>query len=210
MTTLLVGVAPAIHASHAAPIDALKDRGRTAQDGAVGLSHLVTVTQVAVSLALVVAAGLFVRTFEHLTQVPLGFDRSDTLLVTMRAPTVPGTERNALYHRVVKAVADVPGVEVAGGSMNAPLAGTLNGDFVVSPPGTLPPPGAQRIRQSDSVTVGMFAAFGIPVDAGRNFDDRDTPTSPKVMIVNQAFAPAVLARRVSDWHRDHLDVSRAR
>jgi hypothetical protein len=65
---------------------------------------------------------------------------------------VPAIERNALYHRVVQAVAAVPGVEFAGGSMNAPLAGTLVGDFVVSPPGTSPAPGAERIRQSDFVT----------------------------------------------------------
>ena len=187
-TTILFGVAPAIHASRVAPIDALKDRGQNARAGRAGLSSLVVVVQVAVSLALVVAAGLFVRTFSHLTRVPLGFDRNDTLLVTLRAPTVPGNERNALYHRLVKAVAAVPGVEFAGGSMNAPLAGTLNGDFVVSQPGTSPPPGAERLRQSDWVTPGMFAAFGIAMDAGRDFDERDTPATPQVMIVNEAFA----------------------
>jgi predicted permease len=187
-TTILFGVAPAIHASRVAPIDALKDRGQNARAGRAGLSSLVVVVQVAVSLALVVAAGLFVRTFSHLTRVPLGFDRNDTLLVTLRAPTVPGNERNALYHRLVKAVAAVPGVEFAGGSMNAPLAGTLNGDFVVSRPGTPPPPDAERIRQSDWVTTGMFKAFGIAVGEGRDFDEHDTPASPKVMIVNEAFA----------------------
>jgi predicted permease len=101
---------------------------------------------------------------------------------------VQASERNALYHRVVKAVAAVPGVELAGGSMNAPLAGTLNGDFVVSQPGAPPPFGAEHVRQSDWITPGMFAAFGIPVDAGRDFDEHDTPASPKVMIVNEAFA----------------------
>jgi predicted permease len=188
VTTMLFGVAPAIHASRVAPIDALKDRGQNARPGRVGISNVVVVAQVAVSLALVVAAGLFVGTFSRLTQVPLGFDRSDTLLVTIRTPTVPGSGRNALYHRVVKTVAAVPGVELAGGSMNAPLAGTLNGDFVVSQPGAPPPPDAEHIRQSDFITPGMFAAFGIAVEAGRDFDDRDTPTTPKVMIVNEAFA----------------------
>jgi predicted permease len=188
VTTILFGVAPAIHASRVAPIDALNNRGQNAHAGRAGLSSIVVVAQVAVSLALVVAAGLFVRTFSHLTQVPLGFDRSDTLLVTIRTPTVPGIGRNALYHRLVEAVAALPGVEFAGGSMNAPLAGTLNGDFVVSQPGTVPPPGAERLTQSDFITPGMFAAFGIAVDAGRDFDDRETPATPKVMIVNEAFA----------------------
>jgi putative ABC transport system permease protein len=188
VATTLFGVAPAIHTSRVAPIDALKDRGQTAHAGAVGLSNVVVVGQVAVSLALVVAAGLFVRTFSRLTQVPLGFDRSDTLLVTIRTPTVPAIERNALFHRLVKTVAAVPGVEFAGGSNNAPLAGTLVGDFVVSRPGAPPLPDAERIRQSDWITPGMFAAFGIAVTAGRDFDARDTPTTPKVMIVNEAFA----------------------
>jgi len=192
VTTILFGVAPAIRATRVAPIDALRDRGQAVHAGGAGLSSLVVIAQVAVSLALVVAAGLFVRTFRHLTQVPLGFDRSDTLLVTIRTPTVPGTERNALYHRLVKAAAAVPGVEFAGGSMNAPLAGTLNGDFVVSQPGTVPPPDAERVRQSDWITPGMFSAFGIAIEAGRDFDDRETPTAPKVMIVNEA-----LARRFS-------------
>jgi predicted permease len=187
-TTVLFGVGPALHVSRAAPIDALKDRGQNAHGGRAGFSSLVVVAQVAVSLTLVAAAGLFVRTFEHLTQVPLGFDQQDTLLVTIRTPTVPGSERNALYHRVVKAVAAVPGVDLAGGSINAPLAGTLVGDFVVSQPGTPPPPGAERLRQSDFITPRMFAAFGIAVDAGRDFDDRDTPATPRVMIVNEAFA----------------------
>jgi predicted permease len=111
VTTILFGVAPAILTSRVAPIDALKTRG---QSGRVALSNVVVVAQVAVSLALVVAAGLFVRTFSRLTQVPLGFDRSDTLLVTIRTPTVPGTERNALYHRLVKAVAAVPRCRIRG------------------------------------------------------------------------------------------------
>src|SRR4029077_4930677 len=123
-----------------------------------------------------------------LMQVPLGLDRTDTLLLTIRTPTVPGSERNALFHRLVKGGAAVPGVDIAGGSINAPLAGTLVGDFVVSQPGTSPPPGVERLRQSDWVTPGMFAAFGIAMDAGRDFDERDTPATPKVMIVNEAFA----------------------
>jgi putative ABC transport system permease protein len=187
VTTIVFGVAPAIHASRVAPIDALKDRGQNAHAGGARLSDLVVIAQVAVSLALVVAAGLFARTFTHLIKVPLGLDRTDTLLLTIRTPTVPESERNALFHRLVKVVAAVPGVDVAGGSINAPLAGTLVGDFVVSEPGASPPASAERLRQSDWVTPGMFAAFGIALDSGRDFDERDTPATPKVMIVNEAF-----------------------
>ena len=167
------------------------------------------VVQVAVSLALVVAAGLFVRTFSHLTQVPLGFDRSDTLLVTIRAPTVPGNERNALYHRLVKAVAAVPGVEFAGGSMNAPLAGTLVGDFVVSQPGTPPPPGAERIRQSDWVTPGMFAAFGIAVGCGTGLRRTRHSGHAESDHRERSVRATVLSRRVADRATADVDISRA-
>jgi hypothetical protein len=56
----------------------------------------------------------------------------------------------------------------------------------------------------------MFAAFGIAVEAGRDFDERDTPTTTKVMIVNEAFARRFSARRIADRKAAHPDVSRAR
>jgi putative ABC transport system permease protein len=174
-----------------------------------GLSSLVVVVQVAVSLALVVAAGLFVRTFSHLTQVPLGFDWRDTLLVTIRTPTLQGFERNALYQRVVNAVSAVPWVEAVGGSMNAPLALALNGDFVVSRPGSPPPPDAERISQSDSIMSGTFAALGIPLDAGRDFDRSRHPRYAESDDRERGVCAAVLARPLADRRAADADVSRA-
>src|SRR4029450_901993 len=145
------------------------------------------VAQVALSLVLVVAAGLFVRTFERLQGASLGFDRDRVLVVTVATPTVPATERRVVYQRLVRAAADVPGVAVAGGSFNPPIVGTLIGEFVVSEPGVPPPPEAEHISQVGETSPGWFSAYGTAVRAGRDFDDRDTLTSPPVMLVNESF-----------------------
>jgi hypothetical protein len=122
------------------------------------------------SLVLVIVAGLFVTTFERLVHAPLGLDRDRVLVVTVTAPTVPAAERNVLYHRLVRAVADVPGVAAAGGSLNPPIVGSLRADLVFSEPGTEPRIDAVRVAQLADVTPGWFAAYGMPIGTGRDFD----------------------------------------
>ena len=71
--------------------------------------------------------------------------------------------------------------------MNPPIVGTLIGNFVVSEPGVAPPPEAEPFSQSDRITPGLLAAYGLTVRAGRDFDDRDSRTGEHAMIVNEAF-----------------------
>jgi putative ABC transport system permease protein len=141
---------------------------------------------VALSLSLVIAAGLFVRTFERLAHAPLGFDRDRVLVATITAPTVPPADRNLLYQRLVRAAASVPGVAQAGGSLNPPIVGGLVGDIVVTDPGVAPPADAEVVSQGSHITSGMLASFGTPIVRGRDFDARDTMTSPKVILVDEA------------------------
>jgi predicted permease len=197
-TTMLFGVVPAVRATRVAPTDALKDRlagSSDARAGGVGIVDSLIVVQVALSLAAIVSAGLFIRTFEHLAGAKLGFDRDGVLSVVVNTQNIPADSRNALNHRLARAAGSVPGVAAAGGSINPPLAGFLRGDLVVSPVGTAAPPNAERIDRTDFVTPGMFAAYGMPILAGRDIDDRDTLQSPKVMVVNQAFAIRFLSGR---------------
>jgi predicted permease len=198
MTTTLFGVVPAVRATRAAPNDALKERLGGSGDrrtSGVGVLDSLIVVQVALSLAAVVSAGLFVRTFEQLARVKLGFDRDGVLSVVVNTQNIPAESRSALNLRLARAAESVPGVAAAGGSINPPLAGFLRGDLVVSPPGTTPPATAERIDRADFVTPGMFAAYGMPILAGREVDDRDTLQSPKVMIVNRSFTDHFLRGR---------------
>ena len=139
------------------------------------------------SLVLVATAGLLLQSFARLSAAPLGMERDRALVVTVRAPMVPAIERTPLYLRLVDALRTVPGVSAVGGSMNAPIAGTLLGNFVVSEPGVLPALNAEPFSQSDQITPGFLSAYGMRLLAGRDFDDRDNAKSPKVVIVNEAF-----------------------
>jgi putative ABC transport system permease protein len=185
---MLFGAAPALRARFIDPIDALKEHGRSGESGARGrLSQGLIVAQIAMSLMLLVLAGLLVRTFDGLAGASLGFDRDRVLGVTITAPKVPAAERNSLYHRLVAAAADVPGVVRAGGSLSPPIIGHMLGDLVISEPGAAPPPTAEHISQSYNITPGWLATYGTPIRVGRDVDDRDTVTAPQVMLVNQAF-----------------------
>jgi putative ABC transport system permease protein len=193
---VIFGIAPAFRAASIAPIDALKEHGPAsarasgrgdALGGRWNLGSTLVVGQVAVSLALVVAAGLFIRTFERLAGASLGFDAGRVLMVTLSTPSVPAAARNVLYHRLVSAAAASPGVARAGGSINPPLVGTLNGDLVVTRPGEPVRADADTVSQSNFITPGWLAAYGTAIRDGRDIDERDTMATPQVMLVNEAF-----------------------
>jgi len=186
VAVLIFGTAPALRAAGAAPIDALKEHARGAGGANRRWTAALVLSQVALSLVLIVAAGLFVATFERLARVSLGFDRHRTTVITLTAPTVPATERNLFYHRLVRALAEVPGVAHAGGSLNPPLVGSLHGDVVLTHVGVRPPPGAPAVTQGADITPDWLAAYGTAIREGRGFDDRDTVGSPPVMLVNEA------------------------
>ena len=178
VTAVLFGTAPAFRAARVDPADALKAVGRTggSSGDVLRASSALVIAQVALSLVLVFAAGLFVRTFQRLASVPLGFDSDRVLVVevdTARAAIDPA-QRTSFHDRLVAAVAAVPGVTHASGSMWTP----------VSAPST---PDAGRMVLSNVVTPGWFATYGTPIRGGRDVDGRDTASAPAVVVVNEAF-----------------------
>jgi putative ABC transport system permease protein len=195
-TALLFGLAPALRASRVAPMDALKEHGRgTAGDARVGLASGLVVAQVALSLMLVVAAGLFARTFESLTARHLGFDREGVLLVTIdtgRANVDP-TRRAALYQRAREAVLTVPGVAHAAVSSRPPVvSGPMLGQPLQEVSGGPPLPPSGRLSTLNLVSPGWFETFGIAFVAGRDITDRDRLGTPPVVVVNETFARVFL------------------
>ena len=126
LTTLLFGSAPAFRAARVAPIDALKQRGRSGEGQLpAALSGSLIVVQVALSLILVFAAGLFVRTFMSLSARPLGFEPGKVAIVKMDAHRVAQqpAERLAVYERVRDSVRALPGVDAAAVSLTIPVSG---------------------------------------------------------------------------------------
>ena len=195
-TAVLFGTAPALRAGAIAPMEAIKEQGRGATSGSGrGLSGGLVVAQVALSLVLVVAAGLFIRTFARLATMPLGFDRDRVTLVTVDTARVriDSAARLPFYHRLVEAVASVPGVEHAAGSTSTPVSAGLPGGFTV--PGRSPTSESESLALWTEVTPAWFATYGTTILDGRDFDERDAAAGQPVAIVNEAFARRFFAGR---------------
>jgi predicted permease len=197
VTALLFGTAPAFRAAAVAPIDALKEHGRTPSgDSRLSVSSGLVVAQVALSLVLIVGAGLFVRTFSRLATLRLGFDRERILVVNvnvMRSRVDP-LMRTDLFAKLADAVAAVPGVANAAASIVTPVSGSTWNNRVQVPGA---PEMSDRDRSSlvNLLTPGWFATYGTRILAGRDIDARDTAAAPHVALVNEAFVRRFLPGR---------------
>ena len=128
-------------------MDALKEQGRGRTGGRHSLASPLVVMQIALSLVLVVGAGLFMRTFASLATMPLGFDRDSVLLVELdvQRSRVPQERRADLYARLAEAAARVPGVARAATSLLTPVSGMgWNNAFEIpGQPRSVDPPAAR-------------------------------------------------------------------
>jgi predicted permease len=189
-TVVLFGAAPAVRAAREARVDAMKaDRRGGWRRSRAGTSDGLVIAQVALSLVLLVAAGLLARTLSRLAAAPLGFDRDEVLLVTvdtMRASVAPGM-RLPLYERLVAAVSAVPGVERASASTDVPLSRGA-GQLTVNAPRTSDP---EVWTLFNFVSPRWFATYGTRSVMGRDFDDSDSSNATPVVVVNETFARSV-------------------
>ena len=195
-TAVLFGTVPAIRAARIAPIEAMKEQGRGTWSGRrVGLAGSLVVAQVALSLVLLVAAGLFVRSFASLATLDPGFDEDRVLLVhigTRRAGLEPPA-RAAMYERIIAETRAVPGVASAALSQITPGSGSAWNELLDLPDR---PELAEldRLAMVNLVSPGWFATLGMPVIAGRDIDATDRPGAPRSMVVNRAFVAKYVGR----------------
>jgi predicted permease len=188
-TAILFGVAPALRASRVQPNEALKEQGRGVVGERFGLGSLLVVMQVALSVILVVAAGLFVRTFSSLANVNLGFDHRAVLVANIDAQRLQldPSQRPALFERLRQAAANVPGVTSAALSRVTPVSGSTWNN-VIEIPGAAARPERERLTNINLLSSSWFTTMGTRLIAGRDFSDRDVSGSASVAIVNEAFA----------------------
>lgn len=193
LTVLLFGLAPALRAAGVTPMDTLKAGRGTIGDARAPLSSSLVVAQVAFSVVLVVAAGLFVRTFTSLASRSLGFETDRVLLVTVSAQRTPvdPDDRARVFERAVDAVRSLPNVAEAAASLMTPVSGMgLQNQIEVS--GSTRLPGGERGTFVNHVSPAWFRTLGTPLLAGRAFAPADAPGAPSAAIVNEAFARAFL------------------
>jgi putative ABC transport system permease protein len=193
LTGILFGLAPAFRASKVSLSPALSERGPGSGGGRFGLGKALVISQIALSLLLLVGAGLFVRTLRNLKSQDLGFDRRQLLLV-WTATGQTGRQDTAmadLWHTIQERLSSLPGVVSASAINGGVLTGgmatpgpTYQGMQVEGqPPKQTNVPGGRLF-----VAPRFFETMGIPVLAGREFTERDNESAPRVMIINEAMA----------------------
>ncbi|MGD8815979.1 MAG: ABC transporter permease [Acidobacteriota bacterium] len=182
LSSVLFGLGPALSTSRVAPADVLRDgvaAVRARSPWRRGGSRLLVVAQVALSLLLVIGAGLLIRTFGELRTIDPGF-RPRQRYATRDA-------RVAFYRELFEGLRSLPGVQAAGGTSLLPLArGLAWTDFIVEGFNENNPD-ARIVADLMIVTPGYFDALGAEVIAGRAFTDADTD-EPSVALVNRDFA----------------------
>jgi predicted permease len=191
VAALLFSLAPLRIALSAGPALALKTSAPTSSSNA-GKSRtgkLIVVLQMTLCVVLLVGAGLLIRTLRNLENTPLGM-RVNGLVVFGVNPDVKSlAQGRQFYIQLLDKLRALPGVESASVMMwRIGSYSSDNGDMQVD--GKLPdvPNGGSRSVRTNVVGPGFFATLGVPILAGRDFSDSDTPTSPHVGIINEEFA----------------------
>jgi predicted permease len=187
-SVLLFGLAPALQTTRTNLIPALKNETLLISSGGRRweLGRLLVVLQVALSLTLLVGAGLFVRSLQKLGAVDMGY-HTDQVITMGLDPAQKGykiQQLRSFYDQLSERLAGLPGVRTTSFARNAPISGMYS-RFGIEVPGYSPRPGEEMAVLFNQIGPQFFATFGAPLLRGREFGAQDTPESPKVVIVNQ-------------------------
>jgi predicted permease len=190
LTCVLFGLAPALRATGIAPSQVMNASGRglTWSRERFGFRRALVVSQIALSLVLVAGALLFVRSLRNLLTLDPGFSQSGILIVNVDFSkfNVPKDQREDYKRQTLERATAVPGVDSGALAEIVPVSGNgWNQSIMLD--------GEQKgLSVLNRVSPGYFRTIGTPLIAGRDFSQQDTATSPKVAIVNEAFAKKYL------------------
>ena len=208
LTGILSGLAPALQVSRRDLTDPLKESGRTTAGVARNrLRSLLVVSEIAMSLVLLIGAGLMIKSFARLSRVDPGFNPAKvvTMGVTLLRSKYPEDSRvAAFYSQILERVAAVPGVKSAGAITELPLSGSNTSDNFTIEGRPAVTKVEQPLTECRTVTPHYFESMDIPLLKGRDFAETDTKQSPNVVVINEAFAHRHFAREDPLGHRIRL------
>ena len=192
LTSILFGLLPALRSTRVSLTSAMK--GSQALEGDRPMrfraSKWVVALQVALSLVLLVAAGLLLRSFAKLATLEIGFDRDNVLLVgtDLKTAKVPSDRQLATYEQIESQVSVLPGIISVGRSVKTPISGS-HWNNTISTDWSKSVTGDDALAYFNYVSPGYFQTLRMPPPvAGRNFNEGDTRTSPAVAIINETLA----------------------
>jgi predicted permease len=189
LTGVVFGLAPALHLPANALHDALKDtaRGSTAGRSRNWIRSALVVSEIAFACVLLVSAGLLVRSFLRVLEVNLGFQPdAATVRVDPDSRYSTQAQQNAYFGEVLRRARETPGIHAAGLTDALPLG--RNRAWGSPAKGVVYPPGKFPNAFVRIVSDGYFQSMGIPLIAGRDISERDTPTTEPVIAINQTMA----------------------
>ena len=193
ITGIVFGLIPAIHASKPDLNEALKEGSRGSTGSAAGKrirSGLVAV-EVALSLVLLIGAGLMIKSFLRLQQMNLGFNPDNVLAVDLslsRSRYPEDRQQVAFFQAALERLQSLAGVQSVGATTGLPLTLAVSGSDFRIEGRPEPEPGKEMIINTRSVSPGYFHTLGIPLIKGREFSDRDRSDAPKAAIINYDLA----------------------
>jgi len=190
VTAFLFGIFPAMRTANIAPAESLSGgRSGTAGQRSGVLGKALIVSQVSLSLVLLISAGLFVRSLIKLTNVETGFQRQNVLRFEIDPRATGFTDETQLanfYRQVEDRINAIPGVQSASFSVFTFSQGGWNESAWAEADSAVPP--ADRTVWLDAVGPGYFATMGSPILDGRSLAPQDTATSPRVAVINETMA----------------------
>lgn len=192
LTAAVFGLAPAMPIARIDLMPALKVSSNPHRGTApLPLRRTLVVTQIALSLMLLVGAGLFVRSLLKLKAIDTGFDANHVLLFRIMpssdVQSMPASEKRNAYRRLLESAESVPGVRGASASFLGLFSGATWGN-AITVEGFVPRPGVTPRTLANVITRWYFEVMGIAVLQGRGFTEADHETGPKAVVVNHTFA----------------------
>jgi putative ABC transport system permease protein len=195
LTGLLMGIYPALQGSHADLVDGLKEGGRGTSGSArqQRFRKILVGAQVALSVTLLAGAALLITSFIRLSQQNIGFNSAHlwTGAVTLPPARYPDSEtRQRFVEKTLNAFRNVPGIESATISSDIPLAGG-NRTLYARADKEVPPIDKRSAGPGHDIAPGYFRTWGVPLLAGREFNEHDVATGQNVVLISQAGARKV-------------------
>jgi putative ABC transport system permease protein len=198
LTGIVFGLAPALQSSRPDLNEVLKEGGRNSTAGSGHrLRSALVMTEIALAVVLLICAGLMMKSLLHLLQSNVGFNPDKLLTMTVAPPPAKYTDANRqieFFDQLRERVKSLPGVSGTGTVNILPLqSGNTTRVNVEGDP--IPPAGQETEANTRTVDETYFQTLGVPLTAGRMFDDRDGPNAPPVVIIGKTFADRIFAGR---------------
>ena len=187
LTGLLFGLAPALQASRLNLTEALKEGDRGSAGGRGRLRSVLVVSEVALTLTLLVGAGLLIQSFRRVLQVDPGFESHNLLTMQVSVNNPDGQQVSTFFNQLQENVRKLPGVRSVAISNGLPLAGANHPTFFIQGR-PLPEKGKEPGAIRYTVSPDYFQTMGIELLKGRGFTAHETPSTPLTVVIDEALA----------------------